>query len=197
MCCACGRAAVGRWIPTTATWERPRGTWRRISARCTAGAPRGLERHGQCPFYAFLSNVLELVPREVPSAGLDVRQLGTIYHRILERLYATAADPASMDSLLVSLPAVAGEVLDAAPRREGFRTNAWWQQTRAGIAADLLRSVVALEESSRAEGWVIERPPERAFLRPPLVVPGGDDSFRVRGVIDRVDQAADGRRRVD
>jgi RecB family exonuclease len=155
-----------------------------------------LETYGVCPFYGFLANGLGLKPREEPAAGLDVRQLGSIYHRILERLYLSAPDPAELDCLLDCLPGVAGAVLDAAPAREGFRPNAWWEQTRREIVTTLGDSIRALEEGSRAGGWVIELPPERRFLKPPLIVSDGDDSFRVRGVIDRIDRAADGRRRV-
>jgi len=70
--------------------------------------------------------------------------LGNIYHHIFERLYGAAKDPADPNALLATLPAVAGAVLDDAPRTEGFRETAWWTQTRAEIAAHVKRSIVAL-----------------------------------------------------
>ena len=46
-----------------------------------------LETYRACPFRFFTQNVLGLEPRPDAVEGLDVRQLGTIYHRILELVY--------------------------------------------------------------------------------------------------------------
>ncbi len=155
-----------------------------------------LETYRACPFRFFVQHVLGLEPRPDPVEGLDVRQLGTLYHRILELVYRQAADPADADALLAALPAVARQVLDEAPEREGFRATAWWTQTRAGIEETIRQTLQALAAlpgefrpmACEARFWGDEE----------LVVaaPDGGPTFRLHGVIDRVDRAADGRLRV-
>jgi len=98
--------------------------------------------------------------------------------------------------LLAALPTVAKELLDAAPRKEGFRQTAWWGQTRAEIADNVRRSVEAMAE---LEGDFVPHRCEAVFGlkgQPLLIVRAGDDRFSLRGYIDRVDRAPDGRVRV-
>lgn len=153
-----------------------------------------LEAYRSCPFAFFVSHVLGLEPREEPVEGLDARQIGNIYHHIFERLYRTVTDPGDLDALLAALPAIAGAVLEDAPRVEGFRATAWWQQSRAEIAANVRRSVEAL--AGLPDGFVPVAQ-EAAFSgENSLTVTDGDDAFRLRGFIDRVDRAPDGRLRI-
>ncbi|UCC63886.1 MAG: exodeoxyribonuclease V subunit gamma, partial [Anaerolineae bacterium] len=155
-----------------------------------------LEAYRACPFFFFVGNVLGLEPRPEPMEGLDVRQLGNVYHRIFERLYSAVADPSDLEGLLAALPGVAQATLDEAPQQEGFRQTAWWEQTRAEIVAHVHRSLEALAE---IEGDYTPCCYEAAFGlegQPPLIVRAGDDCFRLRGLIDRIDRASGGRLRV-
>ncbi len=155
-----------------------------------------LEAYRACPFFFFVGSVLGLEPREEPSEGLDGRQLGNIYHHVFERLYPAVADATDLEQLLTALPDVAEAVLDEAPRREGFRETAWWHQTRAEIADNVRRSLEALAEMQED---FIPHLYEAVFGlqgQPPLVVCDGEDSFQLRGFIDRVDHTPDGRVRV-
>lgn len=157
-----------------------------------------LEAYRTCPFSFFVGTVLGLEPREEPSEGLDARQLGNIYHHILEGVYQTAgiSDPNDLEQLLAALPSVVEHVLDEAPEREGFRETAWWAQTRDEIRENVQRSLVALAE---IQGNFVPYRYEAAFgLRgqPQLVVRDGEDQLRLRGFIDRVDRAPDGRLRI-
>jgi ATP-dependent helicase/DNAse subunit B len=155
-----------------------------------------LESYRTCPYFFFVDRILGLEPREEPAEGLDARQLGTIYHRILQRLYSAVSDPADLKELLQALPRVAQSVLDGAPRREGFRATAWWEQTCSAILEDVRRSLVALAED---QGHFAPHLYEAFFgfmSRPPLIIYDGDDSFRLRGLIDRVDRSPDGRVRI-
>jgi len=155
-----------------------------------------LESYCTCPFLFFVNSILGLEPRAEPAEGLDARQLGSIYHRILQRLYSTASDPTDLEELLQALPGVAQGILDDAPEREGFRATAWWEQTCSAILEDVRRSVVALAED---QGDFTPHLHEAFFgfgSRPPLIVRDGDDVFRLRGLIDRVDRRPDGRGRV-
>jgi ATP-dependent helicase/DNAse subunit B len=157
-----------------------------------------LEAYRACPFSFFVGSVLALEPRQEPAEGLDARQLGNIYHRIFESLYQApdVTDPADLDQLLGALEGVAGPILDQAPSREGFQETAWWDQTRVEIIENVRLSLMALAEMP---GGFVPYRHEAVFGlhgRPPLVLVDGDDSLRLRGFIDRVDRAPDGRLRV-
>ncbi len=110
-----------------------------------------LETFGNCPFAFFAAYALDLEPRPPAEAGYDVRQLGTMYHAVLEMLYRDAPDPTNLDALLGALPAVARHVFDAAPETYGFRPTALWRQQRAELEHILVDTLRALAEAS--DGW--------------------------------------------
>lgn len=156
-----------------------------------------LEAYGACPFAFFTAHALGLEARAPIEAGYDVRQLGTMYHAILEKLFADAQDTTDLNALLAALPKVARAIFDAAPEQYGFRPTALWQQQRAeleGILADTLRALA--EESA---GWQPAQF-ERAFGRgdaPPLLLRDAEgNSIQVRGYIDRIDVNGAGELRV-
>jgi RecB family exonuclease len=179
---------LGQWGATFAARFGPRHTW---------SASR-LESYRACPYFFYVASVLRLEPRAVPAEGLDARQLGNLYHHIMEGVYQAVEDPTDLAQLLDALPGVATPLLDAAPRQEGFRETAWWAQTRREIVQDVQDSLRALNQ---LRGEYVPSQYERAFgLRgqPALVIRDADsgDTLRVRGFIDRVDLAPDGRVRI-
>jgi RecB family exonuclease len=153
-----------------------------------------LESYQNCPFMFFVGSVLKLEPRAEPGEGLDARQLGTIYHRILEQLFQAVTDPDHLDELLDTLPAVAEPVLDEAPRQEGFRATAWWAETRREIVENLRVSLRGLAD--KAEGFRPIAYEQGFFQDRSLVVRAGADDFRLHGLIDRVDRNAAGAIRI-
>ncbi len=155
-----------------------------------------LEGYRTCPFFFFVANVLGLEPRRAPTEGLDARQLGNLYHRILEELYRATGDAAEVEMLLSRLEEVATPILDAAPRVEQFRPTAWWEQSRAEILENVRRSVVALESLDAAFRPYAQELSFGIGETPALVLGEGEDRFRMRGYIDRVDRAADGSVRI-
>ena len=134
-----------------------------------------------------MGSVLALEPRARPVEGLDAAQLGTLYHHIFEQLYRTVADPSDLEQLLAALPGVAAPILDAAPREQQFRPTAWWARTRDEIVENVRRSLIALD--ALREDFVPYAYEARFGLEsyPALVIRDGADSFRLRGLIDRVD----------
>jgi ATP-dependent helicase/nuclease subunit B len=170
---------------------------RRFSPAHVWSASR-LESYVTCGFFFFVGSVLGLEAREEPTEGLDSRQLGNIYHRILHGVYGDAmvTDTTSLEQLLEVLPRVAERVLDEAPRREAFRETAWWQETRKELVDHVRRSLEALAE---ADGqWVpsLFEVPFGFEGQPPLVVEIEGDSLRLHGVIDRVDVNLEGGLRI-
>jgi len=158
-----------------------------------------LERYRLCPFSFFASFVLRLQPREEPGEGMDMAQLGTIYHRILEELYVSVVDTTDLDELLAALPSVANRVLDEAPDREGFRATAWWEHVRVEIEDDIRHSVEAMSAPDFIGSF---RPTffEQVFGigdAPPLLIESQEDKLLLRGVIDRVDISPEGVRIID
>jgi len=157
-----------------------------------------LESYRGCHFSFFVGSALGLEPRQEPEEGMDVAQKGTLYHRILERLYQhpRVQDRLDLAQLLEVLPEVAGQVLDNAPQEIGFRETAWWAQTRAEMVADVENTLRALVELP--DEFVPCRFEARFGLegQPPLEVRTGSGSLLLHGVIDRVDRTPDGRVRV-
>ena len=142
--------------------------------------------------------MLRLEPREEPVEGLDARQLGNIYHHILEGVYQAPSvhNPNDREQLLDALPEVARSVLDAAPQEEGFRETAWWDQTRDEILGNVRRSLEALADLPQEFTPCLYEAQFGIGEQPALVIREGDDRFRLRGFIDRLDGDSTGRLRV-
>ncbi|MCI0578907.1 MAG: PD-(D/E)XK nuclease family protein [Chloroflexi bacterium] len=158
-----------------------------------------LETYRTCGYYFFASNVLQLEPRPEPAEGLDIRQLGHLYHRIFEAVYrppwpAWLAHPPEGDeaAVLAYVAAAAEPVLDRAPEQEGFRQTAWWQQTRQEIVASVARSVVQLARG-RFTPWQMEA---RFSGETRLVLRDGADQVVLHGFIDRLDRNDAGQLRI-
>ncbi len=159
-------------------------------------SPSRLESYRNCAFVLFVSKALDLQPRQDPVEGLDVAQLGTVYHDILEAVYSSLdpTDRADTTRLLEILPEVAGLILDSAPEKHGFRELAWWQQTREEILKNIHRTII---EMAQLPGNFIPMAFEAYFGgRNRLTVFDGDDYFKLAGLIDRVDRDGSGRLRI-
>ncbi len=153
-----------------------------------------LETYAKCPLYFWATYVMELEPRAVPQAGFDVLTLGSIYHLVLERLYTQVPD-GDPDRLRAALPVVARQVYEAAPNDYGFRPTPLWERQQEELTGVLRRTLDALIE---AAGDYKPAAPELAFglqEQPPLVL-RGEHPLKLRGYIDRVDRASDGRIRI-
>jgi ATP-dependent helicase/nuclease subunit B len=154
-----------------------------------------LESYAVCAFSFFAGYALGFEPRQPVAAGYDVRQLGSMYHAILEETYRQAA--ATGKTAVDLLPAIAQREFDNAPAGYGFRPTPLWHQQREELTQILLHTVKALDEAS--EGWrpLAMEPPFGLQETPPLEI--GDDAGRrlaLRGYIDRVDVDENGRLRV-
>jgi ATP-dependent helicase/DNAse subunit B len=180
---ATGNPYDGDLRALTAEWAERFGPEHRWSAS-------RLESYRTCAFMFFVSSVLDLEPRAEPGEGLDARQLGNIYHRILEQLFQAVTDPGDLDELLETLPASATPILDEAPRREGFRATSWWAETRREIVENVRASLRELHET--ADGFVPFAYEQGFFGDQSLVVRTGADYFRLHGLIDRIDRNATG-----
>lgn len=154
-----------------------------------------LESYQTCGFFFFTKSVLNLEPRPEPAEGLDVAQLGTLYHNIFEKVMkAGLPDPPTETAVSAHVAAIATPILDVAPAKQGFRETGWWAQTRQEILDNVIRSVMALTDGTytflQAEAFFGFHGKE------PLVIEKGDDRLRLHGYIDRIDKRTDGRIRL-
>lgn len=169
--------------------------WQRWGSRYM-WSPSRLESYGACPFRFFVATALGLEVTEPPREGMDVAQKGTLYHRILERLYRETNSPA-LEDLLATLETVAARELDAAPAKDGFRPTAWWEVERAEMTQVLRETVGALYEA--ADSYAPLRCEARFGIDGQPALHLADEqggAIRIRGVIDRVDRNTHGAVRV-
>lgn len=158
-----------------------------------------LESYQTCPFHYFIGYLLGLEKLELPAEGLDARQRGTIYHRILENLYQSAGEDAPLDGLLQGLPEAAEPIFLAAPGEEGFRVTAWWKHTQQEILSNLKLALIRLENIDPCYRFLMA---ERRFGmgadgEDPVPIPvAGQGRLLLRGYIDRVDINQSGEIRV-
>ena len=153
-----------------------------------------LETYAKCPLYFWAAYAMELEPRKLPQAGFDALILGSIYHLVLERLYAGVPD-GDPDQLRAELPVVACQVYDAAPNDHGFRPTPLWERQQEEMTDVLRRTLDALIEVAGEYTPLIQELPFGLQGCPPLVLQGGPP-LHLRGYIDRVDRAPDGRLRI-
>ena len=158
-----------------------------------------LETYQTCPFNYFISYLLGLEKPELPEEGLDARQLGNIYHHILESLYRQVGEDYTVDDLLEHLPESAASEFRDAPEREGFRETAWWEHTQREIVENLRLTLVRLEEIE--PGFRFYGAEKRFGISPgedePLSIEvQGQGRYLLRGFIDRVDRNEKGEIRI-
>jgi len=154
-----------------------------------------LEAYGTCGFYYFVAHGLGLEPRAKPEAGYDARMLGSMYHAILQSLYAQAVDSADAPALQTLLPGLAQAVFASAPAKYGFRPTVLWDRQQAELLRVLHDTVAELAAISA--GWT-PRYLETSFGfgAPPLVLDTPAGPLRLHGFIDRLDVNAAGQLRL-
>jgi ATP-dependent helicase/DNAse subunit B len=153
-----------------------------------------LETYAKCPLYFWTAHVMALASRELPQIGYDVLILGSIYHLVLERLYNRVPD-GDPDRLRGELHAVAQQVYDAAPNDYGFRPTPLWERQQEEMTEVLRRTVEALIEIAGGYEPLTQELPFGLDGQRALAL-RGEFSLLLRGYIDRVDRAPDGRLRI-
>jgi ATP-dependent helicase/DNAse subunit B len=154
-----------------------------------------LESYAVCGFVFFAGYALGFNPRQADGAGYDVRQLGNMYHAILEETYRRTSETG--EALGDVLPEIARQEFDAAPEKYGFRPTPLWQRQREELTAILLNTVKELDAAS--EGWRPAKmePPFGLNDAPPLeLIDDAGQKLLLRGYIDRVDVDENGRLRI-
>jgi len=170
-------------------------------------SPSRLEAWAGCPFSYFLAHVLRLGEQEDPEQIVQIgaRDRGSLVHEVLEHFMAEAiarptGPPAPDERWTVTdrdrMRALAEETFSRYHAEGRTGRPLTWQRTRADILADL-DTFLDHDDVHRSRQRVRLSQVEMAFGlggEPPFVIglPGGRD-LKVRGVVDRVDAAEDGR----
>lgn len=170
-------------------------------------SPSSLSEYGTCPFKFFAHRLLRLEEPEEPEVGLDARQLGSIYHTILERLYGILIDEGipvehdRLDEVLEIARSVGAQVLQSAPRQAGFRPSALWKLEKEEILARVERLIAAeAKQNAKDSNGFVPIMTEARFGRGhtiPLIIDAQPGKVAIAGRIDRVDQSPQGLRVLD
>jgi len=166
-----------------------------------------LSEYGTCPFKFFAHRLLRLEEPEEPEVGLDARQLGSIYHTILERLYGILIDEGisvehdRLDEVLEIARSVGAQVLESAPRDTGFRPSALWELEKEEILTKVGRLVAAeAKQNARDSNGFVPIMSEARFGHGhtiPLIIDAQAGKVAIAGRIDRVDRSPQGLRVLD
>ncbi len=149
-----------------------------------------LESYRTCPFLFFIGQELRLEKVEPPREGLDARQLGNLYHKIFEEVYTVSAPDTTLENCIKNLEEVAEKVFRTAPEKEGFRELPSWEQTKEEIINNVRNGLIILENIN--PDFQFYQAEKRFGISgdstPALIIRGdGNDYFKLRGLIDRID----------
>jgi ATP-dependent helicase/nuclease subunit B len=156
-----------------------------------------LNTYGNCPYNFFADNLLGLKARSEPEDGLDPMQRGSLLHALLEKTLGKLQEKGlrlaeeNSDKVLAALDASCDEVFPSAHLRYGFQPTPLWTYEQEELHR-LLKVYLAwecTENQGRYQPLLqeakfgIKDSEQGAFL-----VEFEEDSFYLRGVIDRVDK---------
>jgi ATP-dependent helicase/DNAse subunit B len=165
-----------------------------------------IETYIDCPFRFMMNNVLEIPSLDTPNRGLDAKDIGTIYHNVLEQFYkkyrGVSLENVNLDEVLgaveeltdVEFTREVGEFAKAYPGIAGVE--------RSRIGETLLRHV-RLDRESGSEGLLpkhfevkfgefLTEHSDSLSMAETFSLDLGGEEYQFTGRIDRVDLNADG-----
>lgn len=166
-----------------------------------------LNEYGLCPYGFFARRLLHLEEWEEPQLGMDARQLGSVFHAILEKTYGLIQQdgmvitPENAQEAAEILDVMATAVFKDAPQDYGFRPAVGWRQQQT-LMRRRLRALVMKDFSDESPLHQLSHKPREVYaleqrfgFKRPLTIPVGagemSGQLPVRGVIDRIDRAGD------
>jgi ATP-dependent helicase/DNAse subunit B len=156
--------------------------------------------YGVCPFRFFARQLLRLSRADEPVEGFIPTRLGTAYHRILERTHTQlnrqglrlSADTVGECAALAE--GISDETLEEMVAEGEIRKGVFWEFEKVEIKRHVVR-LLAQEAEWRQERQSRPVAFEQKFGlagNPPLVIESADESVKICGVIDRIDEGEDG-----
>jgi RecB family exonuclease len=179
----------------------------------TTQSATGIQNWAECPFRFLMGRVLWVAPTEDVEDErwwqIDAAERGSLIHRILERFFLEVAasgrpEPGAAygPEDLRRMETIAAEEFEGAAARGVIGHPLVWENQRTVILADL-RTLLRYDAEQRAEGgWRPAHLEQRFGMGeewwPAVTVTlRGGGSVVLRGIIDRVDQGANGFRVID
>jgi RecB family exonuclease len=160
-------------------------------------APTTLEEYGCCPFRYFLQRLLRISPLEKPDLELEAKDEGSLLHELLRAFYQRLADEGRLPlrdvaAAKATLRETAALVFADWERERHTGEPLLWESTGKNLL--ILMERLVEHEGEDFSGFV-PRLFEHPFAGLEVEAPDGPPVY-LRGKIDRVDCAADGRVRV-
>jgi len=171
-----------------------------------------LERYGVCPFDYFCERELKLLPLEEVEDEVEVRDLGSLYHRILQRFYAghvqetgTGITENNLEQARKNLHRIVEEELNRAEAKGVPGHRQIWKIRKEEVHRTLDRFLNQEMEEHRKTGEVPSHFEVCFGMRPfsqsdplsaadPLTIDSDTGSVRILGKVDRIDLSAAGSR---
>ena len=141
--------------------------------------PSELEEYEACPFGFYVKHILRIGPPPEPEPELTPAEVGTLLHRVLERLLKTQGGV---------LEEIIGQEFASIQRNRGHLVPALVERQRDRVERTLKSFLEAEAQRGRAG------PLEPAYFEwsfgkngPPLEIADGKEPIRIRGRVDRID----------
>ncbi len=166
-----------------------------------------LSDYGKCPFKFWVSHTLNIKALEEPSAGLDARLLGEVYHKCLELFYSglESRQLSMLDNdiapLAIFFDQCIKDALEWLVTSRPFKVTEFWDYEQKEIYFRLRRFFARERETAlKTGGEFVPVAFEKAFgfedeagSASALVISTNERTVKLRGRIDRIDKANDGR----
>ncbi len=178
---------------------------RRREAPFSASA---LERYGACPFQYFCERELRVEPLEPVEDEINVMDMGSLYHRILEQFYRELNGPVTSENFHAARACMDAIVARLLARQEfkGVPGHEKLWEIRQGEIREILNRFLVSEREAFAETGEVPSHFEAAFGMPaprageplsreePFTIASETGPIRLMGKVDRIDlkREADG-----
>ena len=165
-------------------------------------SPTRIETWLTCPFSYFVSGILRLEEEKAPELGMDARQLGSLFHKILECAFSESPDSADKQAVLTAAEKACDRLLKKAPLLFNFRPSVLWKYEKRWYRNTIMRSIQKMYDGSEGlftkESWKVSSTevPFGFAGREPFEIQLTDISLKLHGIIDRIDQNENGELRV-
>jgi ATP-dependent helicase/nuclease subunit B len=207
-----------RWDPTRWTYadglvlkgdEPARAALASHALQARSYSPTAMQHFAACPYRFVLHGIHKLAPREEPAAieKIDPLSRGTLVHEILDKLLGEVRDrglapvrPGNLAEVRQILERILAAVAERFKEQLAPAIDRVWEDGVASIRADLLESLRRESEREPWSPWKLElafglpstRGRDPSSTKEPVTL---DCGIQLRGAIDLVETAADGRLR--
>ncbi len=173
----------------------------RIRSREAPYSASALERYGACPFQYFCERELKVQPLEPVGDEINVMDMGSLYHRILEQFYRELQGPVTrenFDAATARMEAIVDRLLSRQALKGVPGHQKLWE-IRQGEIREILNRFLECERVAFEETGEVPSHFEAAFGMPPrpagdplsgpepFTVPSETGAIRLMGKVDRID----------